>query len=544
MKVRGFRGVAAGIALLLFVSGIAVLAQTQSKAIRIGEVSRFGFAGVSEVNNVLRVEGLGLFVAPFAPSAILGTPAPEGEEGFGPAQQSYADLTQLDNHYLYLINPDTPDREAARFDLGDCYFPSNIVYSGGRVFVRGTKFVQTGDDEYQSCEVVVYLHFDDKGNVSAPVTLPIPGVATDPTRVEVPGLDKPWASSALDDIVAGPGCVIFANGATLFSIDTFEGNIRSEEIVPAPDFDSEGVTISRLSFDEESNTLVILVNWNQTTKKGIKYFSKVLFYTVGEGGTLSQLRVFEKTDFPLGTSLTPRSDIAVVNDPETKQPLYAQFVTDEGALCQADLAGTGGVRRLGTFSELATIKEPCNGECRAPRFIRTDPVSRSVLTGVQGFTLQIRRPAYNRPGRIRRPAYVTNATESPVLVFAKLGKANKVVDSRVSTTFSDQVELFISNPVLVGESQAILATSSGLLLSINLAEPDLKAVGDLGGAGVEKLSYVSSERLLVGVRSFGADDTGWMTTEGEVVLGRLDSNEGAAAFFFPRLSFDKWFVVR
>jgi hypothetical protein len=106
-----------------------------------------------------------------------------------------------------------------------------------------------------------------------------------------------------------------------------------------------------------------------------------------------------------------------------------------------------------------------------------------VLTGVQGFTLQIRRPAYNRPGRIRRPAYVTNAT-------------------------------------------------------------DLKAVGDLGGAGVEKLSYVSSERLLVGVRSFGADDTGWMTTEGEVVLGRLDSNEGAAAFFFPRLSFDKWFVVR
>jgi hypothetical protein len=77
-----------------------------------------------------------------------------------------------------------------------------------------------------------------------------------------------------------------------------------------------------------------------------------------------------------------------------------------------------------------------------------------------------------------------------------------------------------------------------------LAEPDLKAVGDLGGAGVEKLIYVSSERLLVGVRSFGADDTGWMTTEGEVVLGRLDSNEGAAAFFFPRLSFDKWFVVR
>jgi hypothetical protein len=102
------------------------------------------------------------------------------------------------------------------------------------------------------------------------------------------------------------------------------------------------------------------------------------------------------------------------------------------------------------------------------------------------------------------------------------------------STFTDfgQVELSISNPVSDGSSHALVMTSSGKLLSGAVGDQGLTSLGEIE-RGVDGLDYTAADKRVVGVRSVRLDRDGRLTSEGALVIGRLDADGGVAAAFGP-----------
>lgn len=471
----------------------------------------------SELNNVIDLSGK-LLVAPFAP---WGEAARELGEDFDPST--------LNNHYVYLIDSKNPSVAPLVADLG-CYWPTRVCFdqSSGTLFARGTVYVPFGNGKLQPAEVVSYLRLSSKLEFDPrPVVVPIYAVSGDPTQINVPRTEESWASSAPHDFVIGRDgkFLIFTNGASVFAYNTEEGYVHRQNLVPDADY-SLNNTISRIDIDSESNTLAVTVNERFKKRGDWRHFSDVYFFRLSERGGLELLKKVDRTEFPDGTAVTDGSNVEIVSDSESGEPKEAFLAADDGSLLKVDLTGEsreGEASRLASFVEL---KAP-EGETRGPVTVEHDSSSQWIGISRPGRVLQIRRPAWNRPGRRGRASRgfsFEHLTESPVLALAKRGETGDVVATNVLADFGES-ETSISNLVFDNESRALFTTGSGRLLSIGETPGELVVEGDLG-TGVDALSYKGDDSMIIGVRSFDSDQSsGAITAEGALVIAQFPTEE-------------------
>jgi hypothetical protein len=474
-----------------------------------------------------------VYVAPFFPSNGLAGESTAVDDGAGGVTQD--DVAGLDNHFLYIISKDDPTGAQKRIDINS-FYPTRVVRdeSGQKIFVRATDFIRTAEGEWQPAEVVVCVDLNVKEGLSPSVVKVQLEAASDadPTDLRIPGSDLKWASSAPNAFVSGRGgrFGIYTNGRKLFCFSLSDGHLNTVELIDEADY-SEANSISDLQFEPATNTLVAVVTGYNRSKKGlIRYFSDLHFFRLGEAGELEPLAVVRQSDMPVGASLTPGSDVVIRSQPDGSAQT-ATFVTDDGSVIRATVETNPLVKRLGVFPELATFDGPTNGNTRGPRFLRVGPNGKWLAAGAQGSVLQIRRPVWDRPGRnIRRPVWLSPVTEAPVFAIASISKSGGLTGGVAFTDFGPATS--ISNPVTDGDSSALFMTSSGTLFSAPVGEQTLDLVGKIE-SGVDSFGYFPAEKRVVGVRSVGMDQTGRITSEGALIIGRLDFDEGTAAVFAP-----------
>jgi hypothetical protein len=481
----------------------------------------------SQINNIAYAFGKYILVAPFAPSQVVSD-TNEGE----------SDLSRLDNHYLYSIDVENPSAPPRRIDLG-CYYPSRLFFDepSQTVFVRATQYIQLDQGEFQAAEVIAYVRLRENGDFEPTVIrVPIKAVDGDPTEVKIPGTNDKWASSAPYDFALGRDgkMLVFTNGASIFTYSVMEGYILQKVLIPSSDY-SLDYSISGIQVDRQSNTLAVTVNQRIVKKKGIKRLSELYFYRLTDIGTLILTKHVPPEAFPEGTALSDGSTLAFSIDPESGTPSRAFFVTDDGSLCSVDLdeaSFIGQVSRLAIFPEMAATSD----DVRGPRFVEYYQAKRTLGIVKPGYTLQIKRPLHNRPGKIKRPLHL-HLLEAPVLAMTLLNKKGWVADSRLFTDFGPD-EVAISNPIFT-DQDSMIATSTGKLYSVSFDSPSLSYLGDLG-FGINSISSFNGSRL-VGLKSFDADDqTGMITDPGAIVIAELDSRAAGLAALTPLSLKSSW----
>ena len=473
-----------------------------------------------------------IFATEFLPSNGLAENAAADASADSTARDELADL---DNHFLTVISKDDPTGTPKRIDL-TCYYPTRIVRdeSGQKIFVRATDFIRTEAGNWQSAEVVACVDLGAKDGVS-PVVVKIPITAArsgNPSELRIPGTDSEWASSAPSALVSDSKgrFGVFTNGRTVTTVSLIDGRLNGVDLIAEADY-SETNSISDLQFEPATGTLTAIVTGSVKPKKGpLQYVSDLHFFRLGDDGSLEPLGVVRQADLPDGASLTEGSNVVVRLQADGISQT-ATFVTDDGSVVSATIGPNPTVRRLGQFQELATFDGPTNGNMRGSRFLVIDPNGKWLVAGIEGTTLQIRRPTWERPGRIRRPTWISPVTESPVLAVAGLGKSGKLVGGTVYTDFG-QTESSISNPAVDGDSRALFMTSSGKLLSATAGEQGLALLGQIE-SGMNSFDYSAAEKSVIGVRSCGMDEAGKITSEGALVIGRLDFSESAPALVAP-----------
>jgi hypothetical protein len=182
-------------------------------------------------------------------------------------------------------------------------------------------------------------------------------------------------------------------------------------------------------------------------------------------------------------------------------------------------------RVLETFAELAH-----KGDGPAsPRLLRYDPSNKVISIVRQGFTAQIRRPAYGKPGRrgTVRSLNTRESADDPTLVLAKLGKKDKVISSAIFSN-EDGFEGGLTNTAATEDGQMLLAGHSGnlytLALGENIAQAKLNKVGEIGSR-IDRIDYYSSRASVVAINSYGTDgDDQLIATPGSVVIARIGTS--------------------
>jgi hypothetical protein len=479
-------------------------------------VTTVSIPGVSgEMNNAVGVFG-DVLTAPFAPTGV-GLAELEGED-FDPAA--------LDNHFVYLIDDENPSAPPKTADIG-CYWPTRLCFDEETrtVFARGTVYVPLGNGKLQPAQVISYVHFNDKGEFETPVKVPVIGVETDPTQVNIPWGASKWASSAPHDFGLGRDgrYLVFTNGASVFTFNTIEGYINQKNLIDPTDYNADN-TISRLDVHSESNTVIVTVNESIKKKGSWRHFSDIYILDLGESGGLDLVAKISRDALPGGAALTHGSEVEIELDPETGSPRAAFFVLDNGAFCAAALDDLGEDKEA-KVTELAAFDELAASDDRLPRSVEIDPKSKGFGLSKGGFALQIRRPVWAKPGkrgRIARSFELHHFAELPALAVVKLGDDGQVVERNLITDFGEP-ELAISNVVFDEDSRVMFSSSSGRLLMVGANPGELLTAGDLG-TGVSSISYDPSRLRLVGIRSFDADQSG-VITEGAVLIARRSPDE-------------------
>lgn len=470
-------------------------------------------------NNVVFAFDRYLLLAPFAPTGVV---------------QENGDLSQLDNHYLYVIDTKKPGVVltkdlAVGEGLGSTrtiYYPTKLAFDATTqtAFVRGTRFEQK-DGEIEAIEVIAYVRLN-LGDNGKPVI--------DPTVVsfDIEGVGGELHSAeAPTDLALGPkgNHLIFTNGASVFTYSLVQGYLYKVDLVHPSEYGSDNF-ISYLAVDRDSNVLSVYSSKRVVDKDNVAYNqSEVSFYRLIDDGTLTLLKRAYAEDLPEGSALTAGSNVAVYSDPDKPDAQYALFVTSDGSLCQVDLHTDGlsaNVRQLVVFPELA---QQGPGDT-APRLVKYDATRRVVGIVSQGYTAQIARPTNGRRGRIARPTNAHVLTTQPMLAAAKFGKKGKVASRKVfSTDFADQGGL-LELLAWKDNGEWLTATYAGKLFSIDISgdfeELSPRLIGSIFPR-IERLDYFASRESLVAIQSCAAGDDGLqITLPGSVAIGKVVSSNG------------------
>jgi hypothetical protein len=469
-------------------------------------------------NNVVFVFDRYVLIAPYAPTGVV---------------QEDGDLTQLDNHYLYIIDTKKPGVVLTKdLTVGagsdsprTIYYPTKLAFdpTTQTAFVRGTRFEQKGG-ESESIEVIAYVHLNLEDN-GKPII--------DPTVVsfDIEGVGgELYSADAPTDLALGQkgNHLVFTNGASVFTYSLDQGYLYKVDLVHPSEYGPNNF-IAYLAIDRDSNVLSVYSSKKVVDKDSVGDQSEISFYRLIDDGSLTLLKRAYAEDLPEGAALTAGSNVAVYSDPDKPDVQYALFVTSDGSLCQVDLHTDGlaaSVRQLIVFPELAAQ----GSDNTDSHLVKYDPSKRVAGIVSKGYTVQISRPANGRRGRISRPANAHILSGQPVLAMAKFGKKGKVISRIVfSEDFRDQdglSELLF----LQDNGQWLTATYSGRLFSIATSGDFEKSSPQLLGEiapRTERLEYLASRNSLVAVQSCATSDDGFEVTEpGSVAVGRLVSANG------------------
>jgi hypothetical protein len=465
-------------------------------------------------NNVVFAFDRYVLIAPYAPT--------------GPVQEN-GDLSQLDNHYLYLVDTKKPGvvlkKDLTAFENSEhprtVYYPTKLVFDPEtqNVFVRGTRFEQK-EEEIREIEVVVHVHLNLADNGK-------PAIDQTVVSFDIKGIngEASSADAPIDIALGRQGSLLtFSNGASIFTYNVDHGYLYQVDIVNQSEYGPDN-SISYLNVDADTNVLSVCANKKVTDDAGVAHYeSGISFYRLIDDGTVTLLKQLNSGDLPKGAFLTPGSNIAIYSDPDKSDGEYALFVSSDGSLCQVDLDAdgiSGSVRQLLVFAELAQQ----GPEDTSPRLVKYDPLKRVVGIVGTGYSIQISRPVNGRRG-ISRPVNAQVFKGQPALAMAKFGKKGKVGSENVFLdAFRDQGGL--SELISWQDDHWLLATYSGKLFSISAtgsfedAAPDL--VGEIGPR-INRVSYLPNRDSLVALQSCATADDGVQITEpGSVVVGKLVS---------------------
>ena len=489
----------------------------QADAVKMSYVELAGANGGQ--NNVVFAFDRYVLIAPYAPTGIV---------------QENGDLSQLDNHFLYIIDTKKPSvvfqKDLTAFagstSPRTIYYPTKLAFdtTTQTAFVRGTRFEQQ-DGETEAIEVVGYVHLNLSDNGKP---------AIDPTVVsfdiEGVGGDLHSADAPTDIALGQKGHhLVFTNGASIFTYSVDQGYVYKVDLVHPNEY-GENDSISYLAIDEASNILSVYATKRNFDKDNVAHNqSEISFYRLIDDGTLTLLKRAYAQDLPEGAALTPGSNVAIYSDSDKPDVQYAVFVTSDGSLCQVDLHTDGlsaTVRQLAVFPELGQEGSDDSG----PRLVKYDPSKRVVGIVSQGYTAQIARPTNGRRGKIARPTNIHVLTAQPVLAVAKFGKKGKVVSSNVfSDDFLDQGGLSALLSLHDG-GEWMMATYSGKLFSIatsgDFEKLSLQLISEISPR-IERLDYLTTRDSLIAVQSCASGDDGLEITEpGSVAVGKLISADG------------------
>lgn len=472
----------------------------------------------SSANNVTFAFDRYAIVAPYAPSVEIG------EE---------SELSDLDNHFVYLIDTKKPNARPFKADLRTadgkvCYYPSKTLFDpkSGNLFIRGTRFEEK-DGEYESRAVIAYLRLNLNENAK-------PIFDSSVVMIDIRGGETDVAGDAPVDFALGRGgnFLVFTNGMSIFTYNLIEGYKYSVEIVPQSQY-SEKYRIEYLGVDPATNTIISCVNREVETSEEItRRTSEVYFHKLLEDGTVNLMKRLLPGQFPEGVSVTPGSNVIVSS--ETDDAEFGLFVSSDGTLCQVDLArGTsadGVIKSLHRFEDLAQEDE----ENAGPRIIKYDRSRRTVGIAKQGFSAQIVRPINGRrgrPGGIVRPINAHRVGEAPAFVLARLNKRYKVSSQAV---FEGEFEEAGGITGLVGgqEGEWLVSTYTGELfaaaVSDDVDKAKLSRVAQIGNR-IGHISYFSARKSVVAISSFESDDQGRLTDPGSLIVARLGDSASQVA---------------
>ncbi|MFY9607144.1 MAG: hypothetical protein WAU45_00855 [Blastocatellia bacterium] len=484
------------------------------------ETSYVELAGANgRQNNVVFAFDRYVLIAPYAPTGII---------------QENGDLSQLDNHYLYIIDTKKPGvvltkdltARASSDSPSTIYYPTKLAFdpTTQTAFVRGTRFEQERG-EIEAIEVIAYVHLN-LGDNGKPVI--------DPTVVsfDIEGVGGELRSpDAPTDLALSHNGnhLVFTNGASVFTYSLEQGYLYKVDLVHPSEYGA-GNFISYLAVDRDSNVLSVYSTKKVVDKDNVGHDqSEVSFYRLIDDGSLTLLKRAYAEDLPQGAALTAGSNVAVYSDADKLDVQYALFVTSDGSLCQVDLHTDGlsaNVRQLVVFPELAQQGSDDTG----PRLVKYDPAKRVVGIVSQGYSAQISRPGNGRRRRISRPGNLHVLTSQPVLAMARFGKKGKVTSRNLfSEDFRDQGGLSELVPVKDTEDW-LMATYSGKLLSITASGDFEKSRPQLIASiapRTERLDYLTSRDRFVAVQSCASDEEALPVTQpGSVVVGKVISANG------------------
>ena len=465
-------------------------------------------------NNVVFAFDRYVLIAPYAPN---GTVTENG------------DLSQLDNHFLYVIDTKKPgvilSKDLTALASSDSprtiYYPTKLTFDPDTqiVFVRGTRFEQK-DGEVEAIEVIAYLHVN-LGDNGKPV------IDSTVTSFDIKGVggESHSADAPTDIAVSAEGNhLVFTNGASIFTYSLDQGYLYQVDLVHPSEYGIDN-SIEYLAIDRDTNVLSVYSNKKVESENETRDQSELSFYKVVNDGTLTLLKRAYAKDLPEGASLTPGSNVAVYSDQEKPDIQYAVFATNDGSICQVDLHTEGlsaNVRQMVVFPALAQA----GPDDRSARLVKYEPSKRVVGIVRQGYSARIARPVNAK--RIARPVNVSLG--QPMLAAAKFSKKGKVVSRNVfADEFVDQGGL--TELVSLAESNEwLMATYEGKLFSASTTgdfeNSSPQYLGEIAPR-TERLDYLASRGSLVAVQSFAASDDGLeLIQPGSVAVGKITSANG------------------
>lgn len=508
----------------LALTGMLGMPSVSSLASGSWKVSEVPLAGVNgESNNIAFAFDRYALVAPYASSKVIAEDA---------------DLSSLDNHFLYLFDTKKPFAAPLSINLQTLtggktvFYPTKVVFDSKSqiVYVRGTRFVETTDG-FDGIEVIAYvrLNLDDNGKPAFNSTVSV---------IDIKGVGgADFCNDAPTDFALGQhgSLLVFTNGASVFTYNLDQGYVYKVDIVPVNDF-SKDSKITYLDVDEATNLVSVCWNNNVKNEDGtVKTLSELSFYNLGSGGSLNLNKRVGAGKFPENSAMTAGSGIAVTattTQANEIQPEFAYFVTSNGTLCQVSVdpsenVSSTSVKSLQKFDEFAQT----SAADASPRNVKVDSSKRMVGIVRQGFTAQISRPSNNNRGKSKNLVRILstfNAVESPAFALVKLGKKSKVVSS--SNIFADAFsgEDGLTNFASGADGQWMISTHSGKLYSIGTADDPQSASLSLTaqlGSRTEQIAFCAARSSVVAISSLSSDESGEsISSPGALVIAKSNDS--------------------
>ena len=494
------------ITLVLALGGIVSYSGSDDSPVQVSRVELSGVNG--SLNTFASAFGKYQFIAPYAQSTV--------------GDQEEIDISDLDNNVVYLIDSRKPGKDPIVLSLGNCYFPTRILYDevSQYLYVRGTQYI-VEEESSSEREVVAKLRvsLDENGK---------PYMSERPVLFGIPGEDGGDAVEAPSEFFLAHGgkILLLSNGYSVYTCDVADG-YRYPVLF-------SGDRITYLDYEESSNTVIFgFTRQEEVEGGGVNYSTELRFYKLRDNGTLDLVRSVPRWNFPEELSLMEGSSVALSVNAESKLPEFGFFVGRNGSVCQVDLRNSeGGKKDDGVVDVLGNVPELAVGESEvvSGREILYSRVRRLLSVVKRGVKWEVRRPTLVRTGRprVRRPT-LGRKHESPAVVVIQLNKKNKIVAVRtMANEFAEKEGL--SNLMFDGEFEGFIVAQTGELYLLDFTDIEDIQPRIIGSVGL-RVDYINKglgQVDLVGISSFqpGAEP-GVAGEAGALVLAKVKMADGS-----------------